>query len=195
LVLATGDITHEGARVAYERFRNHLAVRTNAPLVCLPGNHDLADAFGEISDPVTLHPWRIIAIDSHVDDEVGGTITNAELARLDAEICAAPEFVIIALHHPVLACGSPWLDKDGIFSGRLHKIIESSKKVRCVVHGHIHQAFEKCHNGVLYLGTPSTCYQFEPRSKSFSIDSSLPGYRWLSLSDTGDIDTQVSRIS
>jgi Icc protein len=42
--------------------------------------------------------------------------------------------------------------------------------------------------------TPSTCVQFKPNSKNFTIDTEGPGYRWLDLHADGSIDTGLTRI-
>ena len=43
-------------------------------------------------------------------------------------------------------------------------------------------------------GSPSTCFQFQPRSQTFAVDASGPGYRWLYLQDDGSVGTEVKRI-
>jgi Icc protein len=41
------------------------------------------------------------------------------------------------------------------------------------------------------MGTPSTCVQFKPLVDDFELDTRPPGFRFLTLYDDGQIDTQV----
>jgi Icc protein len=59
----------------------------------------------------------------------------------------------------------------------------------------VHQDFSSQRNGVLLLGSPSTCIQFLPGSADFAIDPLTPGFRWLELHPNGRIATGVERIA
>src|SRR5690606_33091215 len=70
LLLATGDLSHDGSPAAYRRLRE-LLEQTDWPVRCLPGNHDdpqaLRDALGQWTQPVTdIGGWRIVLLDSTV---------------------------------------------------------------------------------------------------------------------------------
>jgi Icc protein len=41
---------------------------------------------------------------------------------------------------------------------------------------------------------PSTCFQFKPKCKDFTLDEIAPGYRVLQLYPNGHIETQVHRL-
>jgi Icc protein len=45
------------------------------------------------------------------------------------------------------------------------------------------------------MASPSTCIQFLPGSDGFAVDTTAPGYRWLSLHADGRIETGVQRLS
>lgn len=53
---------------------------------------------------------------------------------------------------------------------------------------------DRIHRGVRVLATPSTCIQFLPDSDDFALDQVTPGWRYLELTATGDIITQVERL-
>jgi len=55
----------------------------------------------------------------------------------------------------------------------------------------VHQASDRRRKGVRLMSTPSTCSQFRPNSDDFALDSRSPGYRWLNLSASGAIETEV----
>ena len=65
--------------------------------------------------------------------------------------------------------------------------------VKALVFGHAHQALDRRHGLLPLLGTPSTCFQFRPRSAAFSIDDAAPGHRWLHLFSDGRVGTEVGR--
>jgi len=44
------------------------------------------------------------------------------------------------------------------------------------------------------MTTPSTCVQFTPNSKDFSLDSLSPGWRTLELFNDGTFETHVERL-
>ena len=104
--------------------------------------------------------------------------------------------MLIALHHHPVSMGSEWLDTVGLANAEeFFAVIDRHPTVRGIVFGHVHQAFETSRHGVRILGTPSTCAQFLPRSRDFEVDALPPGYRVLTLSPTGQIDSQVAWLS
>ena len=50
------------------------------------------------------------------------------------------------------------------------------------------------HQGIRFLATPSTCIQFMPLSRDFSLDVAGPGWRYLQLHPDGRLATQVWRL-
>jgi Icc protein len=55
----------------------------------------------------------------------------------------------------------------------------------------VHQASDLSRNGVRFLTTPSTCFQFLPAADNFAVDTRPPGYRWLDLMADGTVATEV----
>ena len=75
------------------------------------------------------------------------------------------------------------------------QLIEDKPSVKAVVTGHVHQNFEAQRAGVKVYATPSTCYQFKPKSDNFAFDDqAAPGYRWLSLNKQGVIQSWITRL-
>ena len=100
--------------------------------------------------------------------------------------------VLLAVHHHALPLKSRWLDALALYNAaELLAIVDRSPQVRCVVAGHVHQASDITRNGVRYLTTPSTCFQFLPAVDNFAVDTRPPGFRWLDLMADGDISTEV----
>ena len=102
---------------------------------------------------------------------------------------------VLALHHPLLPVGAPWLDKDCVPDGAaLLEWLATQSSVRGVFFGHVHQAVEARYRQIKLWGTPSTCFQFAPGSETFTVDQRQPGYRWITLTGAGVIRTQVQRL-
>jgi Icc protein len=76
----------------------------------------------------------------------------------------------------------------------LFAVLDRHPQVKLVIFGHIHQNFQQQRQDVEYLGTPSTCVQFEPQSSNFSLDNMQPGFRLLDLYPDGTWKTQVERV-
>ena len=102
---------------------------------------------------------------------------------------------MIATHHPPLEVGCPWLDKDRIQNGpELLEWLSEHAGIKGMVFGHAHQVIESAYEHLALLGSPSTCFQFAPRSESFAVDDGKPGYRWLRLDTQGGVQTEVGRV-
>jgi len=211
-VLATGDLAHDpDDTMAYERFRRLVGAHYAGPVLTLPGNHDVGAALAAVfGDPPVLRfdGWQVLSFDSHRDGQAEASFADADRRALEARLQAArAEHLLIACHHPPLPVGCPWLDKDCIPEGT--EVLESlaaaarrpadaSSRLRALVCGHVHQAFAAVHAGVAVLATPSTCFQFQPGTRRFAIDraaeSGMPGYRWIELTATGRVESQIRRL-
>ncbi len=202
--LVSGDLVHdEGA--AYGRLRKHFAA-LGVPVHCLPGNHDLPAEMRVVlaMPPVSWQrsaqygKWRLIFLDSTVPGEVGGHLGEDELTVLDQLLAdAGADYAVVCLHHPPRPCGCAWLDRRLNLDNpqALFSVLDAHDKVRAVLWGHIHQAFDEWRKGVRLLGTPSTMVQFRPDSPVFALDEGAsPGYRWLNLGDDGMVETGVVRV-
>lgn len=202
LVLATGDITQDGAAASYHRFIEAIA---RMPPAChwIPGNHDDAALMAELGREhdlnrawVDLGAWRIVLLDSSVPGKVSGALNQSQWARLDEALESAGErHVLVSLHHHPVSIGSDWMEPLGLQNAdRFLARLEIDKRVRAVLWGHIHQQLEQQRGSIRLLASPSTCVQFAVASSDFATDTQSPGYRWLRLYDDGRIDTATSRL-
>ena len=199
-VLATGDITQDGSPQAYARFRARLEDR-GIPVLCLPGNHDDPKAMAEAcSDaPFSFCPdaafgdWQVILLSTWDGDRGGGRLGPEELTRLERALADShqPHALVVLHHHPV-PVGSRWLDGVGLDdAGDFLAVIDSAPRVRGVVWGHIHQVHESTRQGVRFIGTPSTCFQFRPHTAVPEVDDLGPAWRVLELEADGAIRTRI----
>jgi Icc protein len=196
----TGDLIQDDTPEAYVHFREQLA-NLGMPVYCLPGNHDIRalmrDALSQepfrYCESLETGNWLIVGIDSCVTGEAGGRVTEEELDRIAAEISAtSAENVMVCLHHPPVAMNSAWLDSVGMDNGdEFLQRVGASGKVRLVVFGHVHQDYDRVHDGIHIIGTPSTCRQFMKASPLFAVDDHPPAYRRINLYTDGRFDHEL----
>ena len=199
LLLATGDIAHDPTPDTYDRFLDIVTSRYRGPVAGLPGNHDIGGAMPPVLNaeaPIPVGGWHIVPMDTHVDDEVGGSVSDVALDRLREQVAAIDGPVCLAGHHPPVEVGCPWLDKDRVDNYRaLLEWVARTDSIRAWAFGHVHQEVDAAHGACRLLGCPSTCFQFAPLTKRFGIDDRPPGYRWLTLGADGNLDTRVGRLN
>jgi len=203
-LMVTGDLVQEENQGAYQHFIHHFG-GFNVPVLCLPGNHDeptllreaLRDAPFQLDFQVPVADWDVIQLDSHLPGSAAGQVSEAELARLERVLTAnAPRPTLVAVHHPPIQVGTPWLDTVGLKNGpALLDCLAGFDHVRLLIWGHAHQATRSQHGHVELIGTPSTCAQFLPGSKDFAIDRSAPpAYRVLWLGADGRFEDELVEL-
>ena len=200
LVLATGDLAHDGEHRTYERLLSMLDEYTHAPVAWIPGNHDAGAVMAEFASLVRgsyRHgPWEFVLLDSHIEGKVPGRLGNDEIKRLSEALEASSAVhLVIALHHHLLPIGADWLDEQRVADAdEMLRIVDADSRVRLIVCGHVHQDMDTQWNGIRLLATPSTCFQFMPQSASFALDVRAPGCRWFEFYEDGTFHTEVTRI-
>lgn len=204
--LLTGDLSQDETAESYSRFARAVS-DLKSPMYYLPGNHDVSnrmvEAFSTPGVPfveqthVTKGEWHVVLLDSHVEGQVPGYLSDVQLAHLQSSLEAnSDKHVLVGLHHHPIPIGCEWLDNLGVNNAEgFFALIDRYTNVRAVLFGHIHQQFESSRKGVRYMATPSTCVQFAPNSVAFGVDSVPPGYRWLELYPDGTVRTGVSRAA
>ena len=203
IILATGDLVHDGTPAAYRRIFSHLE-NFGLPVYCLPGNHDealtLQRTLNQEMIKYTEHAqhgdWHFIFLDSTIPDSEGAHLTPATLQALETHLQSAPDKnTLVCLHHQPILMGSKWLDTMAVDNADdFFAVIDRHPQIRGILWGHVHQKFDGRRKNVKLMSTPSTCIQFLPKSKDFALDTVTPGYRWLELHADGKIETGVERI-
>jgi len=197
-LLVTGDLVQEDAG-GYLRFRS-ICQNLPKPVLCIPGNHDIPAAMVRELDGSpfqycggrTVGSWRIVMLNSYDPGQVGGRLTKKELERLDEELSRPQPNALVCLHHHPIATGSRWLDEIGLANAdEFWRVIDAHPKVRAVVWGHVHQAFDGRRGAIRLYATPSTGAQFLPASDGFALDRRPPAYRHFNLHADGRLESQV----
>ena len=173
-VLLSGDLVNEGRPAQYEHLKRLLAP-IEAPIYLMPGNHDergaLRSAFPDHAElgsgptcdyTVDIGPLRLVALDTLVDGEPGGSLTSGQLAWLDARLAEQPDRpTIVAVHHPPFATGITWMDEMSmapVAADALADVISRHPHVERVTAGHLHRSISRRWAGTIVATTPSTCH-------------------------------------
>ena len=198
LVMATGDISAKGTREAYRHFVRVMS-ESGLDYAWLPGNHDDFTLMLE-GLPVSpycpvleLGEWRLISLNTAIPGRVEGRLSASELGFLEKTLDSEQDHpAILFLHHPPMAIGCQWLDRQRVVNGdELGRLLEGRNNVRAIFTGHVHQQTRHSFHGVPLFTTPSTCFQFTPGRSDFSVDTKPPAYRWIDLFAGGGMDTGV----
>jgi Icc protein len=159
----------------------------------LAGNHDsrrlLRAHFGELLDASAPHVnfvhdlagWRVLGLDSVQRPFVHGRFGARQLAWLRQQLAAVTRPVLAFVHHPPIAVGCWWLDKDLPRDRAAFGEVLAGRRVQLLACGHVHQAHEGEFAGVRVVTTPATAYQFPPRAKLPDPGARGPGLRVIEL--------------
>jgi 3',5'-cyclic-AMP phosphodiesterase len=168
-VVITGDLTDHGRPDEYEALREIFGAFP-LPLYVATGNHDnretFLDAFAGgplLADSMEAYylvecpEASIVVLDSHIPGSPAGQLGQAQLAWLDDVLNRRPEVpVVLALHHPPVPVGLPFLDGIRLLDGdALNDVIDAHPNVIRVMAGHVHRPIS---TGLLTVA-PSTYRQ------------------------------------
>lgn len=152
LILATGDLVEHGEVWAYEMLKDCLST-VSIPIHFLMGNHDARSPFkktfaravfnqGFLQYTIEGNPLRIIALDSLDEGQHGGAFCQQREAWLRSELDKRPDTpTLIALHHPPINSGIPWLtaQPNEAWVIRLRTLISRYDNIVHMIAGHIHR--------------------------------------------------------
>lgn len=201
-LLVTGDLSQDGSIQSYQHLQKALN-DFSCPSFWLEGNHDNPTNLAEVDAGnhhlervIRTRHWQIIMLNSQVVGKVYGRLDEQQLELLDSALSEQPQLhTLVCFHHHPVDMECDWIDGIGIRNADdLWQVIERHNNVRAMLWGHVHQSSDRMRGDVRLLSTPSTCVQFEPHTKDFSVDRRAPGYRQLTLNADGSIDTTVSRV-
>lgn len=202
LFLVTGDLTHEGDERAYYLLMEKLE-QLPAPYFWLPGNHDHVEPMAAVGNherlrtkQIILPHWQILLLDSHIEDEVNGAVSQSELTWLATALREHPEkYAAVFVHHHILPVGCAWLDPQRVANAeQLLTLFDSTPQLRVVCNGHVHQEWQLDRLHYRFISTPSTCIQFRSNSDDYAEDDFPPGYRRFALHNDGTFDSDVVRV-
>jgi 3',5'-cyclic AMP phosphodiesterase CpdA len=172
MLFLTGDLTDHGDVASYERLRDMIADLPFPVHLCV-GNHDdravLRQVFpdipmtdGFVEYVIDRPEARFIVIDTLEEGTHGGAFCTARAARLRRYLSETPvnKPVMIALHHPPIETGIPWMtaEHDDYWVEMLDGAIGDRKNVT-IICGHIHRSITTNWRGRMLTICPSTAPQ------------------------------------
>ncbi|NIN60624.1 MAG: phosphodiesterase [Xanthomonadales bacterium] len=201
LLLLTGDLSEDGSEASYAWLAERLSGLAER-ILAVPGNHDDSALhrryFGAApSDGPRVYDrlgWRLVMLDSTVEGEVPGTLSQTMLAGLSDALREPQLSKLVALHHQPLPVGSAWIDRYALQDpAGFWASIEAGRRVRAVTWGHIHHALRARRNGIELLGSPSTASNSYPCREVFAFDPAGPAGRWFKLAADGRLASGLLR--
>ncbi|MFN9658956.1 MAG: metallophosphoesterase [Cyanobacteriota bacterium] len=201
----SGDLCDDESWGGYVALRKALAP-WSGPLDLLAGNHDhptlLRAVLGRRARvapaAVVLGPWVLLLLHSHRPGGPDGWLGPHQLHWLAEQLqAAAPDPVLLALHHPPLPIGDPGFDRMGLQDGpALLQLLDRFSHVKALVFGHVHQHWQGVLPGrprVPLLACPSTLRAFGPTQPCPLGRPHWPGGRLLQLGADGEIRQRLLR--
>jgi 3',5'-cyclic AMP phosphodiesterase CpdA len=210
IVVFTGDLVDNGDPAEYRYLRALLAPLL-MPVFVIPGNHDAREplraafrddgylpAEGFLQYAIEDHRLRLIALDTLIEGQHGGTLCPDRLAWLDRTLAARPDRpTAIMMHHAPFATGITYMDKYALDGApALAEIVGRHPQVERILCGHLHRAIDRRFAGTVAGTAPSTAHQVrlnlvpgEPLSFIFEP----PGYQ-LHLWQDGGLVTHTAVI-
>ncbi|MEO6598164.1 MAG: phosphodiesterase [Planctomycetota bacterium] len=190
-LVLTGDLANSGSAEAYARLAEVLQPWRDR-LLLVPGNHDhrehLREAFAwlwpnstpHLSFAVPLAGWQLIGLDSLQQGRTHGRLGPAQLDWLRQQLAGDAPTLLFA-HHPPMRVHCWWLDRDllrdlGDFAAAL-----ASSRVRWIFCGHVHQEHIGRLGTAEVCTTPSTAYQYRPRSWLPTPGARTPAFRLIEI--------------
>ena len=173
LLLVTGDLSERGDDpISYARYRETME-GLPFPVFPLMGNHDSREAFlkafpetpsvdGFIQYAIEQFPVRILMLDTLEPGRHGGGFCRKREAWVRARLDEAPQRpTLIALHHPPIATGIPWLTEDpsALWISRLRDTLEGRGNIVAMIAGHVHRPIISGWAGIPLIVCPSTAPQ------------------------------------
>ncbi|MBD2580468.1 metallophosphoesterase [Oscillatoria sp. FACHB-1406] len=201
ILLLTGDLSQDMTPESYQHLCDELKF-LDIPIYALPGNHDDLDTMAKVlkkssislQNEFTVSNWQFLLLNSTIPDREEGYLSAETLTWLEQKLQQNRDrFIIIALHHPPIAVTPKWEKSMLQNADDLFAILDCAPQVKLVLFGHIHQAFEREREEILYLGTPSTCQQFDENDEL--APKQQPGLRLIDLTSDGTLKTRVERIA
>jgi Icc protein len=203
-LVLTGDLAAHGQPAVYRALRTRLGPYL-AKLRLVPGNHDdgrlLRQTFSDRmlnGSPATnflddVGGVRLLGLDSSRPWRVSGALGRAQLDWLSSQLDPVVPSLLF-LHHPPLTLGTWWLDKDCLRDRKALAAVIQDRCVQGVFCGHVHQEAEGRLGAVPVWTTPSTAYQFKPRSLIPRTERRSAGVRVIEIT-AGVVKTSVVRLS
>lgn len=171
LIIVSGDIANDGDIDAYRYFLNRME-SLKIPYISILGNHDLNKNF-EIalaeekpkyiitSREYNNNNWYMTSVDTVVEGEDYGFITQDNLAELERKIIINSNFnIAIFMHHHAMPVGTPIVDSCMLNNAKAVLELCEKHKVKFIGSGHAHTPRIWHHNNMTACVSPAVSFQW-----------------------------------
>ena len=191
-VLVTGDIANSGDPAEHERARELLAP-LSMPVYTAAGNHDLLGMRHQYA--VQAGPMRIVVCDT---SKMGRDEGSLDVEWLEGQLLADLP-TIVAMHHPPILMGLPWLDKIGLPAEErdaLADLLRRSPQVLRVVTGHVHRASANTLGGcgVVTCASTNIAAELDFSTPEMALANEPPSFLVHALLDSGELISHVQPV-
>ncbi len=191
LVIITGDLVSNANNENYKILLDLLKTIKAKNISLIGGNHDDIKLITKhlsyyCNDYVSLGNWSIIFINSVVEGQVYGFITDLELKKIENLVLKSSKpNIILVIHHPILSMASSWDDRLSLTnSDSLFAIIKKYPRIKAVTWGHSHEYKFFARDNLALFSCPSSAKQFNKAQLSY-------GYLQFKLPINGTIKHKV----
>ena len=187
-LILTGDLTHTGTRLEYQRLKETLH-DLPWPVSYLIGNHDNRAAFREafpevptdrngfLQSILDLHDTRLILLDT-VDEAAAvlhaGLMCPDRLAWLKTALSESPNPCLVFMHHHAFNTGFTGMDNINLANAAELRALLKASSTQHVFAGHVHRTIHATIDGLAMTIFKSPCHQmpmmFGADSSSYSVD-------------------------
>ena len=173
--VVSGDMAENGTEAEYRTLADLLG---DLPMPVLPmaGNHDRREPLMAAFPPpgraldgfqqyrVDFDGLSLIALDTLVPGEAGGTLCPARIAWLTEELARTPDTpALVFMHHPPMELGMPMLDAMRCADGEaILDLLAGAGNVAHLFCGHVHRPASGVARGVPFATLRSVAMQAPP---------------------------------
>ncbi len=200
-IILGGDLCNKtGDTSIYQWVKEQLALH-NIEAYPISGNHDtsilLAPEFGlqnHLKNDALYYKIQMDWLKCILLDTSSGSMDRDQWDWLQSEIESSGKNVYIFMHHPPVICLSKHMEPKYMFKQmKRFQVLCSAypDKNFNIVTGHYHIEKTVLNSNMRVFVSPSTYLQIDPNSAEFKPFSPYFGYRILSISDFGEVNTEV----
>lgn len=182
LIMVTGDVSHDGGEASYDKFFKTMS-HVSLPVYVIPGNHDNKQVLRYASEKYDCglnvksfcnKDWRILSVDSVVENEDYGFIKKKDLVGFENEVLASQsKKIAVFLHHHPIQVGTPIVDNCMLMNASEFLDVCQRLNATFIGSGHAHTLFQRKIGDALVSVSPAACSQWKNGTKEVSfIDNS-----------------------
>ncbi|MDC9597531.1 metallophosphoesterase family protein [Xenorhabdus anantnagensis] len=201
LIIVSGDIANDGDVEAYGYFLQKME-SLKTPYIAILGNHDLKNNFdivlAEKQNQYILNSreyknksWHFISVDTVVEGEDFGLISEANLAELERKMIKNSNVnIAIFMHHHAIPVGTPIVDSCMLNNGKELLALCEKYKVKFIGSGHAHTARIWHHNTMTTCVAPAVVFQWLPGIDTVKISKGF-GFNIIDFSSDVSITSCI----